>query len=117
MFSVNQLLSPILGERNSALKRLSLFHREVLSLLPKNARVDSKHLPVGVYVKYFTTKDHYMVENFSLITYQIIKSLVHYTVLQSNNLDCINGVAFDVEIVNKLKEEGCEIVFISHKDT
>lgn len=116
LFSVNQLLSPIISEYRLARKRLLLFHQEIFAQMPKNARVDSRKLPVGIYIKYYTTKDHYLVENFSLITYQIIKTLVHFSILQSNNLDCIDGVAYDVELVSRQQDEGCEIVFISHKN-
>ena len=109
-------MSPIISEWRASRKRLLAFHQEIFQQLPKNARVDSRKLPVGVYIKYYTTKDRYTIENFSLITYQLIKALVHFTIIQSNSLDCIDGLAYDVEIVNRSADEGCEIVFISHKD-
>lgn len=114
-FSVNQLMSPIVGEFKTARKKLLQFHQEIFAQLPQNLRVDSRKLPVGVYIKFYTTKDHYVVENFSLLSYQIIKALVHFSIIQDNNLKCIDGVAYDVEIINKQADEGCEIVFISHK--
>lgn len=114
IFSVNQLLSPVVGEFRQARDKLLMFNTKLLYMLPKNARVPSEKLPVGVYIKFFTTKDHYQVENFCFIAYQIVKVLGHATIIQDTNLSCVWGVAYDVEIIEKQCEEGCEISFVEN---
>ena len=71
-----------------------------------------KKFPIMVYIKYFTTKESFEINEYLLKNYQLLKLLEQTAVLQSINNNCVNGVAYDVEVIKHPNDEGCEITFV-----
>lgn len=71
-----------------------------------------RKFPIMIYVKYYSTKDSFEINDYLIKTYQLLKLLEQTAVIQSINNQCVNGVAYDVEVVKKTSEEGCEITFV-----
>ena len=71
-----------------------------------------KKFPIMIYVKYFTTKESFEINEYLLKNYQLLKLLEQTAIVQSINNNSINGVGYDVQVVKSSNEEGCEITFI-----
>lgn len=71
-----------------------------------------KTFPILVYVKYFTTKESFEINEYLLKNYQLLKLLEQTAILQSINNNCVAGMAYDVEVIKRSNDEGCEITFI-----
>lgn len=65
-----------------------------------------------VYVKYYSLRESFEINEYLLKTYQLLKVLEQTAILQSINNQCVNGIGYDVEIVKNAKDEGCEISFV-----
>ena len=111
-FSVNQALSPLPYEQKAARKKLLKWSMEIRPQLLDAESCRPKKFPIMVYVKYFTTKDSFEINEYLLKNYQLLKLLEQTAILQSINNNCVTGVAYDVEVVQRSNDEGCEISFI-----
>ncbi len=66
-----------------------------------------------VYVKYFSTKDSFEINDYLIKTYQLLKLLEQTAVVQSINNQCVCGVGYDGEVVKRANDEGCEMSFVT----
>lgn len=111
-FSVNQALSPLPHEQKAARNKLLKWSQDIRPQLLDAENCRPKKFPIMVYVKYFTIKDSFEINEYLLKTYQLLKLLEQTAILQSINNNCVCGVAYDVEVVKRSNDEGCEIAFV-----
>lgn len=111
-FSVNQAFSPLPYEQRAARKKLLQWSQNIRPQLLGVENCRPKKFPIMVYVKYFSTKESFEINEYLLKTYQLLKVLEQTAVLQSINSLCVKGVAYDVEYVKNGSQEGCEISFV-----
>ncbi len=111
-FSVNQAFSPLPYEQKAARRKLLNWSMNIRPQLldAENCRPDK--FPIMIYIKYFTTKESFEINEYLLKNYQLLKLLEQTAIVQSINNKCVNGVAYDVEMVKTSSEEGCEITFV-----
>ena len=111
-FSVNQAFSPLLYEQKAVRKKLLKWSQDIRPQLLDAEGCRPKKFPIMVYVKYFSTRESFEINEYLLKTYQLLKLLEQTAIVQSINNNCINGVGYDVVVVKKASEEGCEISFV-----
>ena len=111
-FSVNQAFSPLPYEQKAARKKLLRWSQEIRPQLLDAVACRPKKFPIMVYVKYYSIRESFEINEYLLKTYQLLKLLEQTAIVQSINNQCINGVGYDVEVVKNASEEGCEISFI-----
>lgn len=112
-FSVNQALSPLPYEQKAARKKLLKWALEIRPQLQDAEACRPKKFPIMVYVKYFTTKDSFEINDYLIKTYQLLKLLEQTAIVQSINNNCVCGVGYDVAVITRPNEEGCEISFVT----
>ena len=108
-------MSPLPYEQKSARKKLLAWADDIRSQLIRKGEVRGKCYPILVYVKYFVHKDFYETNDFLIKTYWLMRVLEQMTIIQATNNKFLDGVAFDVEHVKRVDDEGCEIVFIKSR--
>lgn len=111
-FSVNQAFSPLPYEQKAVRSKLLKWSQDIRPQLLDAECCRPKKFPIMVYVKYFSIRESFEINEYLLKTYQLLKLLEQTAILQSINNNCIKGVAYDVEVVKSSAAEGCEITFI-----
>lgn len=111
-FSVNQALSPLPYEQKAARNKLLKWSQDIRPQLLDASPCRPRKFPIMVYVKYFTVKDSFEINEYLLKTYQLLKLLEQTAILQSINNNCVCGIAYDVEVITRPNDEGCEISFV-----
>lgn len=111
-FSVNQAFSPLPYAQKAVRKKLLSWSQDIRPQLLDAENCRPKKFPIMVYVKYYSLRESFDINEYLLKTYQLLKLLEQTSILQSINNQCINGVGYDVEVVKNSKEEGCEISFV-----
>lgn len=82
------------------------------SQLVNAPRFRSKDYPIMVYVKYYVSKGFFETNDFLIKTYWLLRVLEQMTIIQASNNKFLDGVAYDVEQVRRVEDEGCSIIFI-----
>ena len=111
-FSVNQALSPLPHEQKAAKNKLLKWSMQIRPQLLDAENCRPKKFPIMIYIKYFTIKDSFEINEYMFKNYQLLKLLEQTAILQSINNNCVAGVAYDVEVIKRANDEGCEISFI-----
>lgn len=111
-FSVNQEFSPLPYEQKATRKKLLMWADNLRSQLVNAPRFRSKDYPIMVYVKYYVSKGFFETNDFLIKTYWLLRVLEQMTIIQASNNKFLDGVAYDVEQVRRVEDEGCSIVFI-----
>lgn len=111
-FSVNQAFSPLLYEQKAARKKLLKWAQDIRPQLLDAEPCRPKSFPIMVYVKYFTVRESFEINEYLLKNYQLLKLLEQTSILQSINNNCVTGMAYDVKVITDPHEEGCEITFV-----
>lgn len=110
---MNQALSPLPYEQKAARKKLLKWSQDIRPQLLDAESCRPKKFPIMIYVKYFSTKDSFEINEYLLKTYQLLKLLEQTAIVQSINNQCVCGVGYDVEIIKHASDEGCEISFVT----